>query len=495
MALSQDVSKAFVVSPLVLAPGAVKDNANLYVRDIRAGTYAFVGTSSEPLAYASFAGYNGAGEVTGGASDFSWIVFTSQFPLLPEATYNQAYRWSQAGGLELVSRLPGGAPSGSSAHMSQEAFPRLPVTRFASDDGKEIAFSLEEADAGAYLWREGSVTALSVSQVEGGPPGPQAAVVTGMSRDGRYVTFVVHNGVPLTTDAPAGGTGLYRFDVVDEQLEYLGASFYGANEALQGVPAVSQDGNHVYFQDFNALSVWSQGTAREIAPVRVAGLTGEGVSPDGRYFAYEHADEVYLYDAAEDKLTCASCPTDGSKSLGAHLPEGEVNPGQTWPQVVTDRGQVFFNTVTPLVPRDVNGTQDVYMFDHGDLQLISPGSDNFRAYFAGISADGANAFFFSGQPIVAQDRDGGATDVYDARVNGGIAAQNTEPTSPCAGDNCRGPASPPPPPVAVRSESTTGPGNLTGRQKKCGKRQGKKSKAKGRCAKHRKHHAKRRHAR
>jgi Tol biopolymer transport system component len=127
-----------------------------------------------------------------------------------------------------------------------------------------------------------------------------------MSRDGRYVTFVTHGGVPLTLDAP-GGTNLYRFDVVEEQLEYLGPSSYFETSPLQGVPAVSQDGNHVYFQDFEWLYVWNQGTVRQIAPVRVAGLVGEGVSPDGRYFAYEHAEEVYLYDAEEDELTCASC--------------------------------------------------------------------------------------------------------------------------------------------------------------------------------------------
>ncbi|HEV7564061.1 MAG TPA: hypothetical protein VGO24_11240 [Solirubrobacterales bacterium] len=495
LGMSEDLSKAFVVSTHALAPGGIEDNANLYVRDVQAGTYAFVATSSEPLAYASFAGYNGAGELAGGASDFSWIVFTSQFPLLPEASYSQAYRWSEAGGLELVSRLPGGAVTGSSAHLDQEPFPRLPVARFASDDGKEVAFSLEGIDAGAYLWNEGTITAISVSQVEGGPPGPQPAQVTGMSRDGRYVTFVAHGGPPLTVGA-GGGVGLYRFDVLDQQLEYIGKTYYFESEALGGVPAVSQDGNHVYFQDLESLYVWSQGTVRHIAEAHVGVLTGEGASPDGRYFAYEHADEVYLYDADEDELTCASCPTDGGKSLGAHLPEGEVNPGNTWPQVVTDRGQVFFHTATPLVARDVNGKQDVYAFDHGDVQLISPGTDNFKAYFAGISADGGDAFFFTGQPIVAQDRDGGATDVYDARVDGGIASQSAAPVGECSGDNCRGPVSAAPSPVAAGSESTTGPGNPSARaHRHCGKRGGKRPKAKARCAKSQKKHGNRRQAR
>jgi hypothetical protein len=492
LAVSEDLSKSFVVSTHALAAGGVEETANLYVRNLQTGTYAFVANSSETSAFESFIGYSGGGEFDGGASDFSWIVFTSRMPLLPEASYNQVYRWSEAGGLELVSRLPGGAATESPARMSQEGFPRLPVVRFASDDGKEIAFGFEAG--GAYLWNEGTITAISVSQVEGGPPGAQPAYVTGMSRDGRYVTFLAYSGPPLTVDA-SPGVALYRFDVLDEQLEYLGKTVTNETSPLRGVPAVSQDGNHVYFQDNQWLSVWSQGTVRPIAEAQVAVLTGEGASPDGRYFAYEHANEVYLYDAEEDELTCASCPTDGSKSLGASLPEGEVNPGHTYPQVVTDQGQVFFNTGTPLAPGDVNGKQDVYMFKDGRLRLISPGTGNFKAYFAGVSAGGDNAFFFTDQSLVAQDRDGGAIDVYDARIDGGIASQNTEPISPCAGDNCRGPASPPPPPVAVRSESTTGPGNLPVGHKNCVKRHGKKSKGKGRCAKPHKQHAKRRHAR
>jgi sugar lactone lactonase YvrE len=489
LAVSEDLSKSFVVSTHALAPGGVEDNTNLYVRDLQAGTYALVATSAEPLAYESFINYSGAGEFDGGANDFSWIVFTSRLPLLPEASYNQVYRWSEAGGLELVARLPGGSPTGSSARMGQQGFPRLPVTRFASDDGTEIAFALEEADAGAYLWKEGTITAISVSQVEGGPPGAQPAYVTGISRDGRYVTFIAYGGPPLTDDATAG-VALYRFDVLNEQLEYLGASFTTETERLRGVPAVSEDGSHVYFQDLNWLSVWSQGTARQIAPVTVGNLIGYGASPDGRYFAYEDAEEVYLYDFEEDELSCASCPTDGSKSLGGHLPEGEVNPGHTFPQLVTDRGQVFFNTATPLLPRDVNGKQDVYVFDHGDVRLISPGTDNFKAYFAGLSADGGSAFFFTDQSLVAQDRDGGATDVYDARVNGGIASQRIEPIGECAGENCRGAVS------AAGSESTTGPGSPSARaHRQCGKRHGKKSKGKARCAKPSKKHAKRRQAR
>ncbi|HEY0318639.1 MAG TPA: hypothetical protein VGC49_10165 [Solirubrobacterales bacterium] len=498
LAVSEDLSKSFVVSTHALAAGGVEDTANLYVRDLQAGTYAFVANSSESSAFESFVGYSGAGEFNGGASDFSWIVFTSRMPLLPEASYNQAYRWSATGGLELLSRLPGGVLTGAPTHMGQEGFPRLPVVRFTSDDGNEIAFALESGGAGvdgAYLWKEGVITAISVSQVEGGPSGPQPAYITGMSRDGRYVTFLTYGGPPLTSDATEG-VAVYRFDVVTENLEYLGKTFTGSTSPVMGVAAVSEDGNHVYFQDSPWLSVWSQGTVRQIAEAQVGSLTGDGASPDGRYFAYEHGGEVYLYDADKEELSCVSCPTDDSKSLGGHLPEGELNPGHTYPQLVTDQGQVFFNTLNPLVPSDVNGRQDVYMFSGGNLRLISPGTGNFKASLAGLSADGQSAFFFTDQPIVAQDRDGGATDVYDARVNGGIASQMAEPVGECAGDNCRGPVLAAPPPIAVRSEPTTGPRNSSGRARgKCGKAPRKRSKGKARCAKPHKQHTKRRQAR
>jgi hypothetical protein len=67
----------------------------------------------------------------------------------------------------------------------------------------------------------------------------------------------------------------------------------------------------------------------------------------------------------------------------------------------------------------------------GCVYLISSGKSPDPSYFAEASANGNDVFFFTRQPLVGQDKDE-LVDVYDARVDGGIASQNPPPPSaPC----------------------------------------------------------------
>jgi hypothetical protein len=108
--------------------------------------------------------------------------------------------------------------------------------------------------------------------------------------------------------------------------------------------------------------------------------------------------------------------------------------GNRAPRSITDDGLVFFDTPTPLLASDHNGDRDVYAFKAGHLTLISPGDENYNAFFIDASVDGRDVFFQTAQGLVGQDRDGD-NDVYDARVGGGFTAQS--PPSPPA--SCRGP--------------------------------------------------------
>ncbi len=126
-----------------------------------------------------------------------------------------------------------------------------------------------------------------------------------------------------------------------------------------------------------------------------------------------------------------------------------------------DGSRVFFQTKEALVPQDTNEQTDVYEWERegagscehasasfsasngGCLYLISTGESDEPSYFGDASADGSNVFFFTRQSLVGQDQDEN-DDLYDARVEGGIAAQNPSPPVGCAGEGCLAPADAPP---------------------------------------------------
>ena len=129
-----------------------------------------------------------------------------------------------------------------------------------------------------------------------------------------------------------------------------------------------------------------------------------------------------------------------------------------------DGSRCFFQTQEALVSQDKNRQTDVYEWERegaggvdgcssasatfsassgGCLYLISTGESGDPSYFGDASADGSDVFFFTRQALVGQDRDEN-DDVYDARVEGGIAAQNPLPQSSCTGEGCLAPVAPAP---------------------------------------------------
>jgi len=113
----------------------------------------------------------------------------------------------------------------------------------------------------------------------------------------------------------------------------------------------------------------------------------------------------------------------------------------------------------------------------GCLYLLSTGQDEYPAQLADASADGSDAYFFARSRLVGQDEDQ-LLDVYDARVLGGLAAQNQPPPPvPCEAEGCKGPASARPEPSSPGSAAFLGPGNPAPR---CGRG---KVRRRGRCVK------------
>ena len=104
-----------------------------------------------------------------------------------------------------------------------------------------------------------------------------------------------------------------------------------------------------------------------------------------------------------------------------------------------DGRRVIFDTRTPLVGEDVDDGRDVYLWQEGrGVSLITDGEDPEPTYFFDASASGDDIFFTTMSNLVPEDRDG-SFDIYTAHVDGGFAAA---PEATCDGDGCQPPAEP-----------------------------------------------------
>jgi hypothetical protein len=177
-------------------------------------------------------------------------------------------------------------------------------------------------------------------------------------------------------------------------------------------------------------------------------------------------DELYLYDATRGKVTCVSCnPSEALATSAAYLTGNQLSLGGEprnaflTRNLSADGSRVFFQTKEALIPQDTNEQTDVYEWERegaggvdgctyssasfsassdGCLYLISTGQSGDQSYFGDASADGSDVFFFTRQSLVGQDQDDN-DDLYDARVEGGIAAQNPPSPTGCTGEGCLGP--------------------------------------------------------
>jgi hypothetical protein len=205
--------------------------------------------------------------------------------------------------------------------------------------------------------------------------------------------------------------------------------------------------------------------------------------------SYDNAknDELYLYEALGDRLLCVSCnpagvPATSEAYLASNL-ELSIQPGARafLTRNLSENGsRVFFQTEEALMPQDTNEQTDVYEWERegvggadgcsrsstsfsassgGCLYLISTGESAGPSYFGDASADGSDVFFFTRQSLVGQDQDENY-DLYDARVEGGIAAQNPSPPVGCTKEGCLDPIVSSPLFAAPSSTTFAGVGDL-----------------------------------
>jgi hypothetical protein len=324
------------------------------------------------------------------------------------------------------------------------------------------------------LVSEDELSPASDGRPAAAPDGPLAhpSALTGASPafmyaspDGSHAFF--ESVDRLTSEAPGGSTAkAYDFDVDTGSLAYL--------PGVEGpILASSTDGSRFAFEDTMSsptqLALWTAGpgggTVTDVAPLTGSHGCGElecvpaaRMSPDGSVLVFSTkapiagfnngdgaVEEIYRYDPADSELSCVSCPPAGTTpsgsarlSLADQASSAGADDGPVDERGMSaDGSRIFFDTPDALVPRDVNGTRDVYEWEAGHVYLLSSGTSADESIFLDNSESGGDVFFATTAGLVPTDTDGGY-DVYDARV----PRPGDEPpagAAGCEGEACQTP--------------------------------------------------------
>jgi hypothetical protein len=355
--------------------------------------------------------------------------------------------------------------------------------------------------------------------------GAEVQGVLGASADGSYLYFVANGVLDDAEKAEPGDCRGLPISAAGKCNLYLWHQ--GSITFIAEVRAAIDSGDGLN---------WTQ-TPNELTATASFDSKASFVSQDGRTLLFRAVEpltgyenggvpEFYLFRVGRP-LVCVTCnPSGSAPHLGPRLESTKfpgLGPVAGGASRVASRhlslegNRVFFETTESLVTADTNGQNgcplagtgvqqflscsDVYEWEapgsgtckeHGPayselnkgcIYLISTGRSAYPSFFIDASESGDDVFFMTRDSLVGQDGDQ-ITDIYDARVDGGLASQNVKPTPPCEIEGCLPDATAPPPLPA--------PPNISGppdpKPKRCkGKKCHKKKHG------HKKHHRTHRH--
>jgi hypothetical protein len=319
-----------------------------------------------------------------------------------------------------------------------------------------------------YRFHAGRLTDLTVDAANEAedPDGADVLGVVGASEDGSYVYFVAEG--KLATGASSASPNLYVWRETGAGTGALAFIATLAPPSREEEKDTTRTGEN--FEYHSDVADWIARPAESQAYV----------TPDGRHLAfmsvapltgYDNLDqttgeadhEVFEYSAESGGLVCASCDANdasplGSAFIGARSNERASTPFHQPRSLSDDGSRLFFSSPDPLVPGMEGGSMKLFEYESGAAHLISGAEGGGEAVFLDASASGNDIFFATREQLAPTDKDG-LVDVYDARVDGGIAAP-AEPMS-CQGNACRESLTPAPSFSAPLSASFVGAGNIT----------------------------------
>lgn len=433
-------------------------------------------------------------EFRGGTSDLAHVVLESYAPLKPQGNADALYEWSAGAPvsqqLQLVSMLP---MSGGKEELALGPVLGGEVHEAVSKDVRH-AISL---NGSRVVWTsEGKIYLRDTNALSSGDPRAQTTILIG---EGEFQTATSELSVVFYTDHEVLYAYDVEDEHSEQLAEGVEGTLPGASEDGAYVYYVSDKNLYVdhhegakWMQTF--IAALSAGDKNDW-DVNLPGLTAR-VSPNGQWLAFmsQHSltgydnldavsgnadEEVYLFDAARsvsenvpdiaDNPLCASCDPTGARPHGIeyHQDGGSVEniplaggddfwPPTTWlaanipgwtpyrlqeafyqSRYLSNSGRLFFNSADTLVPKDVNGREDVYEFEPagvgscastvstgsvvfdgaagGCVGLISSGTSSEESAFLDASETGDEAFFLTTAKLTSQDTEGGLS-VWDARV-------------------------------------------------------------------------------
>lgn len=408
-------------------------------------------------------------------------------------------------GVAVLSLLPGGLPPN----------PAIETTfyREASKDGSAVVFEVVKGSVATLFVRKGAVTNEIAAGTASGETGNPVGEVRfgGISADGAKVVYVARKdvqevrgdiyqvdtasgvSVPVTTGAEAAlvnvsedGSAVYF--ISEEALTGSGQNglgqsaqtgqpnlYYwdGTTSTIHYVATVAAlDAEESFSGDQESLTEWIRTAVR---PQRTANLgrmnASSRTNPTGSVFVFQARGdvagydsgshiEIYRYASGDGSLVCISCPSgvaasDAFLQLQDFGPIFALNALAVIPNVSTDGETIFFMTSEPLVGQDVNEALDVYEWRNGAVSLISSGHSSVPSMLYAMSPDARDVFFLTTEQLVPQDISS-VQSIYDARIGGGFPPPR-QPPSPCEGDRCQPPPTPPPAGTSPASEIFSGP--------------------------------------
>lgn len=481
---------------LLLAPGARPNENNLYARNNLTGEYRLIaaGPGGVTLAAATPDGSHllieAKREVLAGVADpqrapylYEWDRETGQLIFVGEAEGRIPEEGTVAG------------PTESEADEGEYPYAQNAISEngsriFFSERGESQKVYLRESNAaspeaievspGTAQWRAATPSGSVALYTEGGElyrfdvardadpgsareelagAGARVLGVVGMSDDGSYVYFVAEG---VLADNENG-----NHEKAEEQLNEVNLYEWhaGAADSAMFMGKLDKASDKSDWEGFTNGEPGSPDQGNKASRVSADG-TKVLIGSSAKLTSYDNAgqSEAYLYDASEPLSAtnprCVSCnPGEATASQETYLSENESQApssplGAFMTRNLSAQGtRVFFQTAEALVPEDTNGQMDVYEWEQegtgsceagegqeggGCLYLLSTGKSPQPSYFGDASEEGEDVFLFTRQSLVSQDQDDNV-DVYDARVDGGLADQNTLPASPCESEErCRG---------------------------------------------------------
>lgn len=389
----------------------------------------------------------------------------------------------------------------------------------SDQDGSASACSRTVAVAGCdlYLYDATKPAGQRLTQVSAGETvgaheaGKEARVfdqITAISGDGSHAYFVAEGALTgpneegKSPSSAAGARNLYVWEI--DAAHPAGKLGYVATVSTSDGPPVAATGP----------SLWgSQGSFRNQAyPVPATGRNGAGeeVGGDGHVLVFQTvasltADDsdggfrdVYRYDAGSGQLQLISKAAPGGSDNGPfgvvarNVAAGVLGGGgpdfaEAGRWASEDGATVVFTTAEGLVPGDVNGAYDFYLWRHGELARLPGRPVNAAATSGGstevvLSPGGDSAAFNTLSRLLPEDADQ-VQSVYVARVGGGFPPPAAP--EPCEGEGCQEPFASQPGGQGAASEAPTS-GNLPSTApRRCRKGYVRRH---GRCLKRHRHH-------